>query len=235
MVSARTAAMVLNRIIDLKIDAQNPRTKDRPSVTGQISAKVSWMVAGVSLAIFFLSAYFLNALCFKLSFVALVFLVGYHSVKRFSFLSHWVLGLVLAMAPMGGWIAVTGAFSWIPVPLAFAVLLWVAGFDIIYSLQDLDFDRANKLHSVPVRFGIGGALRIARICHIATVVLLGFFGVIAGLGWVYWAGVCVTAVLLKVEHNFVSEDDLSNINAAFFTVNGWVGVLLFVFTLLEIL
>lgn len=234
MVGARTAGMTLNRIIDLEIDRHNPRTQSRPSVTGEFRISWSWGVVAAALALFFLSAWSLNSLCFKLSFVAIFFLVGYHYVKRFSFLCHFTLGLVLAMAPVGGWLAATGIISWKPFLLGAAVLFWTAGFDILYSLQDVEFDRANGLHSVPVNFGKDQALLISRACHIATLVFLAIFGIAMGLGVVYWAGIAVCGALLWVEHGLIKDGDLTNINAAFFMVNGWVGILLFIFTFMEI-
>ncbi len=234
MVSARTAGMLLNRIIDLKIDAQNPRTKDRPIITGEFSLTAAWMATVVALAVFLVSAKMLNALCFKLSFVALFLLTTYHVVKRFSFLCHFALGLVLAAAPLGGWLAVTGHFSWTPVLLALAVLFWVAGFDMIYSLQDLDFDRTHGLHSIPARFGEKTALRVSEYSHGAAVFFLVLFGCFAGLGALYWVGILVVAALLKVEHMLVFEENLSKINTVFFTINGWIGILLLIFTFLEI-
>lgn len=233
MASARTAAMTLNRIIDLKIDRLNPRTENRPIGAGRFSLFAAWVAVVISLAIFFVSALALNPLCFKLSFAALLLLTGYHYVKRFSFLCHAALGAVLAAAPMGGWLAVTGEFSWKPIPLALAVLFWVTGFDILYALQDMDFDKAHDLHSVPVRYGQNLSLRISGYCHIATAVFLIIFGVVSGLGVIYWVGIAICSVLLKLEHNLISDDDLSRINTAFFTLNGWVGVLLLVFTFLE--
>ncbi len=233
MVSARTAGMTLNRIIDLKIDEKNPRTRNRALVTGEFSSGQAWAAVALSSAVFFLSSFMLNPLCFKLSPIAILLLSTYHYFKRFTFLCHFALGLVLGVAPMGGWLAVKGEFSWIPIFLSLAVLFWVAGFDILYSLQDIDFDRTWGLHSVPVRFGQNTALKISTFCHAATVVFLFIFGGAAGLGGVYWAGVFVTAFLLGVEHWIVREGDLSKINAAFFTVNGWVGILLLVFTFLD--
>lgn len=234
MASARTAGMTLNRIIDLEIDRKNPRTQNRPSVTGKISLKAAWIAAGVSLILFFLSAWILNPLCFRLSWIALLLLVSYHYVKRFSFLCHFALGLVLAVAPMGGWIGVTGIFAWPSLALAGAVLFWVAGFDILYSLQDMDFDRLHKLHSVPVQFGEKRALEISRFCHAATFLLFTLFGLLMSLGVIYWVGLCLVGVLLYIEHYLLREGDLSHLNTAFFTINGWVGVLVFVFTFLEI-
>ena len=234
MASARTAGMTLNRIIDLNIDRENPRTKNRPLLTGQFSMRAAWIAAAVSLAVFFISTFLLNPLCLKLSLIAIFSLSSYHYVKRFSFLCHFALGLVLAIAPMGGWIAVTGHFSWIPVPLAFAVLFWVAGFDIIYSLQDLDFDKGHQLHSVPVKFGRSASLMISSYCHIATAVLLGLFGLVGHLGPLYGIGVLVCVSLLWLEHRLLADGDLAKINTSFFTINGWVGILLLVFTFLDI-
>lgn len=234
MVSARTTGMTLNRLVDLGIDEKNPRTQNRPLLTGEFPVWGAWVSAAVSLVIFFVSAWRLNPLCFRLSWVALALLSTYHFVKRFSFLCHFALGLVLASAPMGGWLAVTGSFSWIPVFLSLAVLFWVAGFDILYSLQDADFDRAHGLHSIPVRFGEPRALKLSGACHALAVVFLILFGWFHGLGVVYWAGVAVVAALLGFEHVLVADGDKSKINTDFFNINGWIGVLLLVFTVLEI-
>ncbi len=234
MVGARTAAMALNRIVDVKIDAKNPRTQRRPTVTGEIPVAKAWILVAGALAVFFFSAWMLNPLCLALSPVALVLLSTYHYAKRFTPYCHFLLGLTLAVAPIGGWIAVTGAFSWTAVLLSLAVLFWVAGFDIIYSLQDVDFDRAEGLHSVPVRFGERAALRATGYCHFGAVFFLSFFGLMQGLGLLYWVGVCVTAALLKVEHWLVAEGDLKHINVAFFTINGWIGILLLIFSFLDI-
>ncbi|MBI3316187.1 MAG: UbiA family prenyltransferase, partial [Candidatus Omnitrophica bacterium] len=235
MVAARTTGMTLNRLIDLRIDEKNPRTQNRPLLTGEFPLWGAWVSVAVSLVAFFLSAWMLNPLCFKLSWPAALLLSGYHFVKRFSFLCHFTLGAVLAAAPMGGWLAVTGSFSWIPVFLSAAVLFWVAGFDIIYSLQDVDFDRAYGLHSIPVRFGEPLALKISDSCHVATAFFLFLFGLFDGLGVVYWVGLAIVTGLLVFEHALVADGDRSKINAAFFTINGWVGILLLVFTFLEIL
>ena len=233
MVSARTAGMTLNRIIDLKIDAMNPRTKDRPILSGEFPLWAAWIAAALALVIFFAAARMLNPLCFKCSFAAIVFLSGYHYVKRFSSSCHFVLGSVLAIAPMGGWLAVTGKFSWMPVPLSLAVLFWAAGFDVIYSLQDLEFDRAHGIHSIPAKFGAEAALKASGVCHLLTGAFLVLFGVLNGLGPVYWVGVFLTAVLLFIEHKIVADGDLSKVDVAFFTMNGWIGILLLIFTFLE--
>lgn len=234
MVSARTAGMTLNRIADRSIDAANPRTKNRPSVTGEIPMRFAWGAALVSLAILFLSAAVLNPLCLKLAPVAVVLLSGYHFVKRFHWLCHFALGSVLAIAPVGGWIAVTGRFSWTPVLLGLAVLFWTAGFDILYALLDVEFDRTHGLHSIPAQFGTKRAMTFSRACHAATIIFLVFFGIAAGLGWVYWAGAAVVAGLLAMEHRIAGEGELSRINTAFFNVNGWIGILLLIFTFLDI-
>ncbi len=234
MASARTAGMTLNRLIDLKIDSQNPRTKNRPLVAGTFKTSWAWGCVATSVFILLVSSWALNPLCFKLSPLALLLLTIYHYAKHFTWLCHWVLGVVLGCAPIGGWIAVTGQFSWQPLILAVVVMTWVAGFDILYSLQDEDFDRVSGLHSVPVRFGVKRALEISFYSHVATVVFLVLFGFLGGVGIVYAVGVVITAFLLRFEHGIVSDGDLSKINTAFFTINGWIGVLLFVFAYLDV-
>ena len=234
MAGARTSGMTLNRIIDLGIDKLNPRTQGRPLVTKELNLVSAWVLVAVSLTVFFISCYELGPLCLELSPIALVFLVGYHYVKRFSFLCHFTLGAVLGIAPIGGWIAASGRGALQPVFLSLAVLFWVAGFDILYSLQDVDFDRTHRLHSVPVRFGVQQALKISEYCHWATVIFLVVFGFSLSLGALYWVGVAVTAILLKFEHHLVGDGDLSRINTAFFTINGWIGILLLVFTFLDL-
>lgn len=234
MVGARTAGMTLNRIVDLQIDGRNPRTRLRPSVTGAFSIRHAWIAAAVSIVIFFFAAYSLNPLAFKLAPIALVLLCSYHYVKRFHWLSHYALGVVLGIAPMGGWIAATGQFSWTPVWLALAVCAWTAGFDILYSLQDVEFDRSYGLHSIPVAFGQRRALQISEYSHVATAVFLGIFGFAAGLGILYWTGLILVAGLLRLEHWIIGDGDLSRIDTAFFTINGWIGILLFIFCFLEV-
>ena len=234
MVGARTAGMTLNRMIDRRIDARNPRTSRRPLVTAEVSMPVAAGLAAVSMTLFFFSAYELNPLCFRLSPIALIFLIGYHYVKRFSFLCHFTLGATLAIAPLGGWIAATGFFSWQALLLSFAVFFWVAGFDILYSLQDMDFDRKEGLHSIPSEFGMERALLVSKYCHAATVVFLVIFGFAMGLGILYWAGCLIVAGLLKFEHSLIGDGDLEKINTAFFTINGWIGIFLLIFSFLEI-
>ena len=235
MVSARTAGMTLNRLIDRGIDAKNPRTKNRSIVTGEFPVVWAWVIAAVSLAVFFLSAAMLNPLCLKLSPVAIFLLTIYHYAKRFSRGCHFLLGLALSAAPMGGWLAVTGRFSWMPVVLALAVLFWVAGFDIIYSLQDMEFDKAQGLHSIPAGHGTKKALQISMICHGAAVAFWALFGFLNHLGALYAIGWAFAGAFLFWEHHLVSEDDLSRLQTAFFTLNGWVGIFLLIFTFLDIL
>lgn len=234
MAAGRTTGMTLNRIIDKSIDEKNPRTAGRAIVTGQFRVSWAWTAVVVAVSLFFLAAASLNPFCLRLSPLALILLCTYHYAKRFTWLCHFVLGAVLAMAPVGGWFAVTGFFSWPPLFLALVVLFWVAGFDVIYSLQDVEFDRSHRLHSMPVSFGQDRALEIAGYCHIATLLFLVCFGWVWRLGVVYDAGLLIVAVLLRIEHSWIADGDLSRVNAAFFTINGWIGVLLLVFSVLEI-
>jgi 4-hydroxybenzoate polyprenyltransferase len=176
----------------------------------------------------------LNPLAFTLSPIALVIIFGYSFAKRFTALSHWFIGLALAIAPAGAWIAIRGTLDREPVILGFATLFWTAGFDLIYSCQDAEFDRSNNLHSVPSKFGIGKALLISRICHAITISLLILFGIAAGLQYLYFIGVAIVAALLIYEHTLVSPRDLSRVNEAFFTINGAVGVLLLFFSSLDL-
>jgi 4-hydroxybenzoate polyprenyltransferase len=232
MVGARSAAMGFNRLVDHALDARNPRTAGRELPAGRLSrAEVAAFVL-VAAGVFVLAAGMLNPLCLALAPVALAIVFGYSYTKRFTSLSHLVLGLALAVAPVGAWLAIRGRLAAAPVVLGLAVLAWVAGFDTIYACQDVDFDRQEGLHSLPARFGVGPALRAARLLHAAAVSLL------AALYWlapvplhpVYLAGVAAVAALLVYEHSLVREGDLSRVNAAFFTVNGWVSVGYLAFT-----
>ena len=230
-VSARTAAMGFNRLVDRDIDAQNPRTSGREIPSGKLSPVAVTLLVLVSCAAFVLAAYALHTLAGNLSWAVLAILLSYSFVKRFSALAHVVLGIALALAPLGAWIAVRGAFDAPLAPvlwLAAAVTTWVAGFDLIYACQDAAFDEKAGLHSVPARFGMGFALALSSLLHVFTVLALVFVGTSAGLGWIWWIAVALSAVLLVYEHRLVSKDDLSRVNAAFFTVNGWIGVGLFV-------
>jgi 4-hydroxybenzoate polyprenyltransferase len=224
MVGARSAAMGFNRLADHHLDALNPRTAGRELPRGLLSRAQVWAFVLASSALLVAAAFFLNPLCLALSPLALAIVFGYSYTKRFTALSHLVLGLGLAVAPVGAWLAVRGAFAAAPLALGGAVLCWVAGFDVIYACQDVDFDRAQGLHSLPARLGVARALLLARVLHVVTVGLLLALWWLVPLHPVYLAGVAGVALLLAYEHSLVRADDLSRVNAAFFTVNGWVGM-----------
>lgn len=235
MVGARSGAMGLNRIIDARIDAKNPRTAARHIPAGKVSVREAWLLVLGSFALLLLAAWMLNPLCFYLSPVALFFLFLYSFCKRFTALAHVVLGICLAAAPIGAWIALRGDVSWQILALGLAVLFWVAGFDIFYALQDLEFDRAQGLHSIPARLGVERALWLVRAFHVVMVFLLLLLLIGTGLGWIYLVGVVIVAALLVYEHLLVKADDLSRLDAAFFNMNGYISVTIFAFTLLDAL
>jgi len=230
-VAARTAAMGFNRLVDRRIDAQNPRTVGRELPSGKLTP---WQVGALVLmssAVFVIAAFALNPLAGQLSMPVLAVLLGYSLAKRFTWAVHLWLGLSLALAPLGAWVAVRGHLDGDllpPLALAGAVLTWVAGFDLIYACQDAGFDRERGLHSIPARFGVARALRASAILHGITVPLLIAFGLSAGLGVAFTAALLVTTSLLVWQHRLVRPDDLSRVDVAFFTLNGWIGVLLFV-------
>ena len=229
-VAARTAAMGFNRIVDRELDARNPRTRGRELPSGAIAPAQAAALVLLASAGFVAAAWALNPLCGKLAPAVLAVLFFYSFTKRFTWLAHGFLGLSLALAPLGAWLAIRGAFDGdlaLPLLLAGAVLSWVAGFDLIYACQDREFDAREGLHSVPARFGTAAALRAARLAHVATVALLAATWWRAELSWIYLAAVAGAAVLLAWEHSLVSPDDLSRVDMAFFTLNGWVGVALF--------
>lgn len=229
MIGARSAAMAFNRVLDAQIDSRNPRTSSRHIPAGLLSARFAWGFIAASSAVLVLAAAMLNPLCLRLSPVALAVVFFYSWTKRFTALSHLVLGFSLGIAPAAAWIAVTGGLDPAIVWLTAAVTLWTAGFDIIYSCQDFEFDRATGLHSIPARFGIGGALMMARALHVAMIACLTALAVSLELGVWAWTGIAVTAALLAWEHRLVRADDMSRVDAAFFTMNGWVSLLFFVF------
>jgi len=231
MVGARSAAMGFNRLADQRLDARNPRTAGRELPRGAISRGEVWVFVVASAATLVVAAAMLNPLCLALSPVALLVVLGYSYTKRFTALSHVFLGLALAVAPMGAWLAIRGRFEAPPVVLGLAVLFWVAGFDTIYAGQDEVFDRAEGLHSLPARLGTRRALALARLFHVIAVALLAAVYALAPLHPIYLAGVGVVAGLLVYEHSLVHADDLSRIDAAFFTVNGWISVGYFAVTL----
>ncbi|MGH3735234.1 MAG: menaquinone biosynthesis prenyltransferase MqnP [Micromonosporaceae bacterium] len=237
MVGARTFAMAANRIIDRHIDAQNPRTAGRELVTGAVSVRTAWWGALVALAVFLGAAALLNPLCLMLAPLAVVPLVVYPYAKRFTDYPHAVLGIAQAVGPAGGWLAVTGTFdgSLPAAVLAVAVGLWIGGFDLIYACQDAEVDRTIGVRSVPARFGVAAALHASTVTHVVTFGLFVWFGVLVGLGWLWWVGLALTALAFGYEHAIVRPHDLSRVNRAFFTANGFVGIALFGFGLADLL
>ena len=230
MVGARTCAMATNRVVDRLIDARNPRTAGRHLPRGLLGAGEMKLLAAAGAVLMFVAAAMLNPLCLALSPLALLFLVGYSYTKRFTWTSHWILGFTDGIAAAGGWIAVTGRFDTPALVLWFALTVWIAGFDLIYACQDVEFDRAHGLHSVPARFGMDAALWIARINHALTAVALAALGILAALGPIYWIGWLVVVGLLIYEHSLVSARDLSRLDMAFFNVNGYIALVVLVAT-----
>jgi 4-hydroxybenzoate polyprenyltransferase len=231
MAAARTVAMGFNRIADRHLDARNPRTANRPLVTGAISLRTAWggtLLAALALVV---AAWQLGPLPLRLLPGALLFLFGYSYTKRFTWLSHFFLGFTDALAPMGAWAAVRGSLftlSDLPAWILLAVVtLWIGGFDLIYACQDVDYDREDGLQSIPARFGVAIALRLSAACHALTTLLLAALGVVMGLGWPYWIGGGVAAALLAWEHALVRPEDLSRIDLAFFNVNSLISLALF--------
>ena len=225
MVFARTAAMGFNRIVDRRFDALNPRTEKRHLPAGKIGRIEAWMMVVASAGGLIGTAWFINRICFALAPVALMIVCFYSLTKRFTDFTHFFLGLALAAAPVGAWLAVTGKLAWPPIVLAIAVVFWLAGFDIIYATQDLAADKIAGLHSLPVRWGLAGSLRFARWAHGAMWVALVGFGLISGLGWAYFAGVMIIAVCLVYEHRLARRGDPVSVNAAALRVNGVISVI----------
>ena len=227
-VGARSAAMTLNRLIDMRIDAKNPRTADRALAAGRIKKSTALLFTIASFGLMLAAASQLPSLCLKLSPIAVIWLSFYSYTKRFTYLCHIVLGIALGGAALGGWIAASGSLSQsAPWLLALAVSTWVAGFDIIYASQDVAFDQKEKLFSMPARFGIGNALTISKVLHLITSASLMALGLVLHLTLFFWIGFVVVLAMLFYEHSLVSKDDLSRVNAAFFTVNGVVSILAF--------
>ena len=236
MVGARTFAMAANRIIDRHIDARNPRTSQRELVTGAVTVRTAWTGAAVALVVFLGAAALLNPLCLALAPLAVVPLVLYPYGKRFTNWPHALLGLAQMVGPVGAWLAVTGDLrgsgaAWV---LGAAVGLWIGGFDLIYACQDATVDREIGVHSVPSRYGIPFALHLSTAAHVVTFALFAWYGLLVDLGWLWWIGLAVAAVAFVYEHAIVRPDDLSRVNRAFFTANGFVGIALFVFALLDL-
>ncbi|MEY9925878.1 4-hydroxybenzoate polyprenyltransferase [Catenulispora sp. GP43] len=235
MVGARTFAMAMNRIIDREIDARNPRTQMRELVTGAVSVKTAYLGAFAALAVFLAAAASLNRLSLFLAPVAVVPLVLYPYGKRFTNYPHAILGIAQAIGPMGAWIGVTGHWSWQATLLGLAVGFWIGGFDLIFACQDVAADRVIGVKSVPARFGIAAALRASIATHVITLGLLVWFGVVAHGGAFWWTGIAVVAAAFWYEHSLVKPDDLSKVNRAFFTTNGFVGISLFCFALVDLI
>lgn len=234
--AARFAAMGFNRIVDRQIDARNPRTARRELPSGLLGVREASVAVFIASVVFVVAAWQLNPLCAMLSPIALGWVLWYSYTKRFTHWSHVVLGIGLAIAPVGGYLAVTGAWStpwWMLLALAAGVSSWSAGFDVLYALQDEEFDRAERLYSIPVVFGRRGALAIARALHVITILALAAVGIAVPVGWLYAVGVCVAAALLLYEHSLVRGDDLSRLDAAFFTMNGVISLTFFGFVLVE--
>ncbi len=235
MVGARSAAMGLNRLIDAEIDAKNPRTSNRSIPKGLISKKNTLIYIIISLVIYFISAFMLNPLAFKLSIIPVAVFVLYSYTKRFTNFCHIVLGIALGLAPMGAWVAVSGQLPTAAFVLGCGVLTWVAGFDILYAIQDIEFDRNEGLHSIPALMGVSGALITARLLHIVAFILLFLLGFFADLGFIYLAGVLLSGAFMAYEHSLVSKNDLSKLNLAFFNINAYISIIIFIFTLLDVL
>lgn len=233
MVSARTAAMAFNRIADRDVDALNPRTRSRALPAGMLTVQQMWTALAIALAIFVYAAWQLNRLCFLLSPVALAIILGYSYTKRFTPFSHYWLGLSLGIAPSATWIAVRGVLELPPIVLTLAVALWVAGFDILYSLQDYEFDKAHGLRSLPETLGKARAIGVSRLSHALCVVLFALFGWMVGAGAIYYLGVAFAGAMLAYEQSLVKPDDLSRLDVAFFTMNGYVSIGMFVFSALD--
>lgn len=230
LAGARTFAMAANRIVDREIDARNPRTANRALPQGRLRVRDLALVGLGGLGIMLLAAWQLNVLCLALAPLAVAVLAVYPYTKRFTWLSHAILGLADGAAPLGGWMAVTGAIGLEGVLLALAVACWVGGFDLIYACLDVDFDRQAGLHSVPARFGVATALHLSTLAHLATLGLLAVVGRLMGLGVLYWLGLAVAAGLFVYEHAIVRPDDLSRVDVAFFNVNGYIAIVVFLAT-----
>ncbi len=233
MIGARTAAMTLNRIIDAKMDAKNPRTENRAIPRGLIGLREAWIFTGVAVFLLVVATLFLAPITRVLWPLVVLGFVIYPYTKRFTWLCHLALGIANGLAPGAAWVAVTGEISWTPALIWSGAALWVAGFDVIYALLDRDFDLKNRVNSLPARFGVGPALVVSRVWHALSVAFLVAFGVAAGLGLVYYLGVVVVAWLLFYEHSLVRKDDLSKLDMAFFTMNGVISLIFFAFVLLD--
>jgi len=225
MILARSAAMSFNRLVDLKYDKRNPRTAQREIPSGKISANAASLFVMITSLLFITTTWFINELVFFLSPVALIVIFGYSFTKRFTSICHFILGLGLALAPIGAYLSVTARFDLLPILFSVVVLLWVGGFDIIYALQDDEFDRSQNLHSVPVRLGRRNALGLSILVHLLTVLIILFIGYNGSFGWLYWVGAVIFTLMLLYEHLIVKPGDLSRVNLAFAILNGIAGLI----------
>ncbi|MFZ5908336.1 MAG: UbiA-like polyprenyltransferase [Nitrospirota bacterium] len=235
MVGARSFAMAANRIIDAELDRKNPRTAERALPKRLLSFSNVMIFALVSLGFFLLAVFNLAPICRYVWPLVVIPFVIYPYTKRFTWLSHFVLGICLGLAPVGAWVAVTNSLSTEPLIIGAAVLLWVAGFDIFYAMQDMDFDLREKLYSIPARFGIHASLLLTRFFHLASIALFLWAGIRLNLGFFYFAGVFIAGILLAYENSLVKPDDLSRLNMAFFTMNGIISVVVFFFAAAEVM
>ena len=234
MIFARSAAMAFNRYLDRKFDAKNPRTAIREIPAGIISEKNALAFAFISSLLFVVCTFFINRICFYLSPVALAVVLGYSYTKRFTPLCHLILGVGLSLAPIGAYLAVTGQFALLPILFSLAVIFWVSGFDIIYALQDEEFDRSQQLYSIPAWLGKAKALRVSELLHVVSAAAVVYAGVYGGFGWLYWVGTAVFAGMLVYQHSVVKPDDLRKVNLAFMTANGIASVLFAIFVIADL-
>ena len=235
MIGARSGAMATNRLFDYKFDRENPRTKNWPLVKGEITFGFLILFTIVSYFLFVFASYKLNKLCFYLSFPVIAILSFYSLTKRFTELSHLFLGFAISLAPVGAWIAVKGEINWQPFLISTAVMFWIAGFDVFYALQDMDFDRKAGLYSIPAKYGVKKSLFIAKIFHAIMFACLIYTIPVFKLGVIYTTGVIITGIFLVYEHSLVKENDLTKINKAFFTANGYISITLFIATFMDIM
>jgi len=234
MIFARSAAMAFNRYLDRKFDAKNPRTAIREIPAGIISANSAWVFTVISSFLFIIVCYFINRICFFLSPIALLVVLGYSYTKRFTPLCHLILGLGLSLAPIGAYLAVTGHFSLLPILFSFSVVFWVSGFDIIYALQDEEFDKAQKLYSLPAWLGKSKALRVSEALHVLSALCIFSAAVVGRFGWLYWIGAVLFSGMLIYQHSIVKPTDLKKVNLAFMTANGIASVIFAAFVIADL-
>lgn len=234
MVFARSAAMSFNRYLDRKFDALNPRTAKREIPAGVIKAEHALTFTIINCVLFVVTTWFINSACFYLSFVALFVVLFYSYTKRFTALCHIVLGIGLALSPIGAFLAVAGHFAWLPLMFSFSVVTWVSGFDIIYALQDEEFDRNHKLHSIPAALGVKNALLVSTLLHICSAIFVVSAGVLGHFNWIYWVGAAFYGTMLTYQHMLVKPNDLSKVGIAFANTNGFASVVFAVFTIVSL-